>query len=64
MVLDGVMDSIRTLIDLLVLVRRKLRLKKDFETADFIRDKLAELGLHVVDTERADDLTGSYNQND
>ncbi|RLE80093.1 MAG: cysteine--tRNA ligase [Thermoprotei archaeon] len=48
---EKIEDSMAGLIDVLLEVREKLRLKKDWETADYIRDKLRDMGIVVEDTQ-------------
>jgi len=45
-------------IDLLVTVRRQVRAQKNWVLSDFVRDKLADLGVHVKDEK--EDSTWSY----
>jgi len=43
-------SSVKGLMDLVVDLRREVRHRKDWETADKIRDRLQELGLSIEDT--------------
>lgn len=43
-------DTAGNVVDLLLEIRNSARMKKDFATADLIRDRLAGLGVKVMDT--------------
>lgn len=42
-------ERVANLVELLIELRDKARLNKDFDTSDAIRDKLAEMGIHLKD---------------
>ena len=47
---DNVPSDAAPFIDLLVTLRQELRAKREWELADTVRDRLAELGVAVEDT--------------
>ena len=42
--------QVEPLLELILELRTKARSKRDWETADFIRDRLGELGYKIEDT--------------
>ena len=48
---DPKFEKNKELLNLLLEIRNKARVKKDFEISDFIRESLSELNIELNDTE-------------